>query len=181
MFEITSQIKNYIIGGLGALFLLSLTANYVQRDMYNNCVAAREADQKAYKAEQQEAAAIAYRNALEVERKNAERAQQADAAYATLSSQYRASVLRLQAAQRTNLPTNLSATPNSTGSVDGPDPSAVVPEYPTDLTVSTEDALICADNTARLLAARSWALSTTTSPETNSSVSSSHEMNTQRR
>ena len=166
MFEITGKIKNYIILGLGTLFLLSLTANYVQRDMYNNCVAAREADQKAYKAEQQEAAAIAYRNALEVERKNAERAQQADAAYAALSSQYRASVLRTQAAQRTSRPTHLSATPNSTGSPDGSDPSADVPEYPADITITTEDALICADNTARLLAAQSWALSATTSPDT---------------
>lgn len=89
-------------------------------------------------------------------------ADQADAQYATLLSQYRTNLLRYQANQSSPSPTQYYQLP-ATGSSTGPSTGTVVSPPPiafsnAPVTISIDDANICAVNTARLQAVHDWAL-----------------------
>ncbi|WDA37875.1 hypothetical protein [Sphingobium sp. YC-XJ3] len=118
--------------------------------------AGRSADRSEYRRAQAEATANALADARKKEAEDAKKADAADARYADLSQQYRAAVLRYQAAQGSARQADLpSATESPTGS-NGPGGPSIVPAG--SILIPQEDALICATNTARLEAVREWAL-----------------------
>lgn len=116
----------------------------------------RASDRKDYQRAQAEATANALSDKMKKESEYAAKADEADARYADLSGQYRAAVLRYQAAQRSANGTDLPRTAEAAQDADGSGESAVIPFG--DILIPQGDALICAENTARLEAARHWAL-----------------------
>ncbi|WP_257540985.1 hypothetical protein [Sphingobium sp. CFD-1] len=121
--------------------------------------AGRRADHAAYEKAQAQAAADALSAKLKKDAENAQKAEQADQRYADLSQQYRAAVLRYQAAQREAGSADLSIPAESPESGDGPGRGAVFPVG--SILIPENDAFICATNTARLQAVREWAASLT--------------------
>lgn len=117
----------------------------------------RASDRKDYQRAQAEATANALSDKMKKEAEYAAKADEADARYTDLSGQYRAAVLRYQAAQRAAGGTDLPRAPDATQGADEPGGGAVIPAG--DILIPQADALICAENTARLQAAHDWALS----------------------
>ncbi len=95
---------------------------------------------------------------------NAKLAVQSDQAAADLRGRYHAAVLQLAAAQdharRADLPGNADTAAGSDGPGAGAGVSAGpdIAEPANPLAISRDDALTCADNTARLQAVRDWAV-----------------------
>lgn len=118
--------------------------------------AGRAADRSAYEKAQAQAAIDAYTAKIKKEAEDAKKADAADARYADLSEQYRAAVLRYQAAQRAAGGTNLSRPAEAPESGDRPGGPAIVPLG--NILIPEADAFLCADHTARLQAVREWAL-----------------------
>ena len=108
-----------------------------------------------YRQAQADATAKALAAKIETEKRHEAEREKADARAADLGQQYRAAVLRFQAAQRAASGTNLPKPAETAESSNGPG------EYPqlSQILIPQDDALICADNTARLEAVRDWALS----------------------
>jgi hypothetical protein len=114
----------------------------------------RASDRSEYQRAQAQATASALSEKMKKEAEYAAKADDADTRYADLSGQYRATVLRYQAAQRAASGNDL---PESAGTAEGSDRSgggAVVSVG--DILIPQADALICAENTARLQAAHEW-------------------------
>ncbi len=83
--------------------------------------------------------------------------QKSDADLADLRERYRAVVLRQTAGRSASGSAHLPRTATTAQSADGPRDSAVVSLGT--FVISEADALTCADNTARLQAAQTWAIS----------------------
>ncbi len=83
-------------------------------------------------------------------------ATQADANYANLLAQYHASLLRYQAHQGATKPADNHRLPTPQGG-DRPGESTQLPET-VNITITNEDAEVCAVNTARLQAVHDWAV-----------------------
>lgn len=115
----------------------------------------RLADRAAYTSAQQEASAKALAQHLAEEKRHAKQAQAADTRVADYAGKYRAAVLRLASAQAAGRPSSGTIASASDSNTQG----AVGPGGGSELLIPTADALICADNTARLQSAREWALS----------------------
>lgn len=118
--------------------------------------AGRARDRAAYAHAQQRATELAVQQKIETEKRYEDERKKADAAYADLSGQYSAAVLRYKAAQRASGKADL---PSATAGTQGIDRSGSRPVLFDGITITEEDALICADNTARLQSAHDWALS----------------------
>jgi len=116
----------------------------------------RQADHAEYAKAQSEAAQIALRAKIEKDAENVAKAEQADDRYAALSAQYRAAIVRAKAAQGTGRATDLPSASESAASVDRSGGSPVFPVG--NILIPEADAFICATNTARLQAAREWAM-----------------------
>lgn len=114
----------------------------------------REVDKERYEAAQKEFEVKALREKQEIERRNRERAEEADASLRTLLDKYNAAIMRRagQSIGSQNGGSNSTGETGSASGIDGPSSSAVVP----DLMITYEDAEICAENTARLLALQKW-------------------------
>ena len=117
--------------------------------------AGRQADRATYEKAQAQATAEALSAKLKKDAENAQKAEQADSRYADLSQQYRAAVLRYQAAQRQASGTDLPSATESAESGDGPGGSPVLPVG--SILIPENDAFVCGENTARLQAVREWA------------------------
>lgn len=104
-----------------------------------------------FKASQQKANRKAEAKRVELEVKGKINAKKADERYTTLLAEYRTNLLRFKANQ------SGSGKPNSGGvqSAEGGNRPGGSTQF---LTISLEDAGICATNTARLQAVREWAL-----------------------
>lgn len=89
-------------------------------------------------------------------------ADQADAKYGTLLSSYRANLLRYQANQSGGSQADHSQLSTPQGG-NGPSPNPVLPS--TSITISTEDANVCAVDIARLVAVHDWAVSLPKEPK----------------
>ena len=146
------------VGG-ALLIALAVTALllHVARSERDAAIAGRAADRAAYVAAQETARSNALAAAAKKDAENAKKADNADARYADLSAQYRAISLRYAAAQSATGRANLPASPKGTESADRPGGLAVIPSG--NILIPQADALICADNTARLQAAHEWAVS----------------------
>lgn len=119
--------------------------------------AGRKVDRLSYEKAQAQAAVDAYAAKIRKETEDAKKADAADARYTDLSQQYRAAVMRYQAAQRAAGKADLPQSPEGPASSDRPGGLAIVPTG--SILIPQADALICAENTARLEAVREWALS----------------------
>jgi hypothetical protein len=100
---------------------------------------------------QEQAKVLDLERALEQERKDAENARKADEAYNDLLRKYNSSIVRYQASQRTPGGITLSS---SSSTFDG----SYERSESTIISITLDDAGICAENTARLQAVRQWAL-----------------------
>lgn len=116
--------------------------------------AGRALDRSAYEKAQAEATALALSNKLKAEAEYARQANEADTRATDLSDQYRAAVLRYEAAQRASRATDLPKRANAPQGADGPGGGAVIPQG--SILIPTGDALICGENTARLQSAHDW-------------------------
>ena len=146
------------IGG-ALLIALAVTALslHVARSERDAAISGRAADRAAYTAAQETARSNALAAAAKKDAENAKKADNADARYADLSAQYRAISLRYAAAQSAARHANLSAAAKGTESANRSGGPSVVPSG--NILIPQADALICADNTARLQAAHEWAVS----------------------
>jgi len=117
--------------------------------------AGRAADRQSYEKVQAQAAVDAYAAKIRKETEDAKKAEAADARADDLAARYRALSLQYASAQRAagkaDLPQSAKAPPSS----DGPGGLTIVPVG--SILITQADALICADNTARLEAVREWA------------------------
>lgn len=117
--------------------------------------AGRQADRASYEQAQADATSAALSAKLKKDAENAQKAEQADSRYADLSQQYRAAVLRYQAAQGAARKADLPSLSESAESGDGPGGGSVFPVG--SILIPENDAFICGENTARLQAVRAWA------------------------
>ncbi|MGC4252418.1 MAG: hypothetical protein QM605_13410 [Sphingobium sp.] len=148
-----------LILGAGLLLLLIVQTFRLQATEASLSAekAGRQSDRAAYAQAQAEATSAALSAKKKKEAEYAEKTDAADARYADLSQQYRAAVLRYQAAQREVSGTDLPESTQATESGDGPGGGAVLPVGT--ILIPEADAFICGTNTARLEAVRVWALS----------------------
>lgn len=135
-----------------AVTTLLLHAARSERDA---AIAGRAADRAAYVAAQEAARSNALADAAKKDAENVRKADAADARYADLSAQYRAISLRYSAAQSAAGHANMPAARQASESIDGPSGPSVLSSG--SILIPQADALICADNTARLQAAHEWA------------------------
>lgn len=109
----------------------------------------RQLDRAIYEKAQVDAANKSLEAVLKKEREDVEKAKQADEAYASLLNKYNASLLRYQASQRKANTIDMSSTSITS------DGSNLTSES-TSISITITDAQICAENTARLQAVKTW-------------------------
>ncbi len=121
--------------------------------------ASHAADIASYKKAQADADAKAAAEKKMLLDSSKAKANEADKSYSALYNQYRANLLRFQqtAEGGTSGPTAGEHSDPTQGS-DGPGASPIVPQAEGNVTITADDANICAINTARLQTAHDWAL-----------------------
>jgi hypothetical protein len=111
----------------------------------------RETDRLAYAVGTAKAETAFVKFKYDTEKKYQEKSDETDRnAYARID-EFRASFLQYAAANKAGQPFVIQTSGGGTKGADGPSSSAVVP-------ITTQDGLICAENTARLLEAHKWAI-----------------------
>ena len=118
--------------------------------------AGRAADRSNYERAQAQAAIDAYAAKMETEKRHEAEREKADARAADLGRDYRAAVLRYQAAQGSASKPHLPVSAETASGGNGPGGPAIV--SPGNILIPEADAFTCATNTARLEAVREWAL-----------------------
>lgn len=162
------QFINYIVGGL-ALLAIGLGAGwYITNLKLDTCQQARKTDKVSYEAAAAESLVLHLEAIKKKEQEYAIRAKQADANYASLNTKFNDSVrVYAEANKRATSVAIASSKGGDTEGVNGPSKGPNIPgSYYTkpelDITevtvVPVEDLFICAENTARLIVARDWAL-----------------------
>ena len=124
---------------------------------------AHATDIASYKAAQTEAEAKVTAEKTAIIQENTEKANEADANYASLLATYHANLMRGKANQGVRGGPSSGQPPYTSQGSNGPGTSTDIP-----FTISTDDANICAINTARLQSAHDWAL--TLGDDTNGKV-----------
>lgn len=152
-----SKFSNYIIGGLLITVGVTSLGWYVTSANLEACVNGRKADKAAYEKAQAEAEVLWMKAIKKKEKEYEAKAKEADEAYDTLASKYADAVRVYANAQSKARATAASAASGSTPSAYGPGEDSDLPVV--EVVVSTEDLMTCAENTARLVVARDWALS----------------------
>lgn len=117
--------------------------------------AAHQQDIKDFKTAQTAANAQANAERAVLQKESKVNADQADAKYAVLLAEYRANLLRYKASQSGTQQTYHNQLPATQGS-NGPSSGSEVPADT--ITITMDDAQVCAVNTARLQAVHDWAL-----------------------
>lgn len=152
-----TKISNWVTVGLGATLLAAsvgwyttnVRLNYTKSELVMEKLY-RKNDKLAYEKAQKDAQVKSLNKVIEVERKNAEDARKADEAYTTLLNKYHTSIVRYQASQRSTGRVDLSNTSITSSGSD-------VTSESTRISITIDDAGICAENTARLQAVKQWA------------------------
>lgn len=149
-----TKIRDYLLGGAIIVAVVSSVGWYVTDVKLDKERLARENDRKTYIAEQAEYTAKAQENARKKEQEYADKADKADQSYADLLGKYNASLMRYKASQGTIRRDNLPISTNTSEGSNGPSESS---ELPSELIIITyDDALICAENTARIKTVHDW-------------------------
>lgn len=151
---ITQAIQGWVVSALMAVGLVLMAFGW--NGTHNTLVKERAQHElvvQQFKDVQTAANLKAEAKRKELEQKATEDAQEADKRYGNLLAEYRANLLRFKADQ------SGSSGPNSGGSKapEGSPGSRTSSQLST-ITISMDDAGICAINTARLQAVREWAL-----------------------
>jgi len=120
------------------------------------CASGRKADKAAYEKAQADAEVLWMKAIKKKEDEYEKKAKKADEAYDALSTKYRDAVRVYAAAQSKARSTAAAAQGGSPESAYGPGEDTELPIV--QVVVSTEDLMTCAENTARLVIARDWAL-----------------------
>src|SRR6185503_173368 len=152
---ILNLLKRYLPYVLGVVFLVSAYF-YVDHRGYHRAEVKYTAEIAQIKQKSAESEALAWRQKNDAEKKYRDNAQKADTNDAALRSKYDAALLRLAKAQRPTSQAGASTGPSLSQGSDGPGGSTELPE---ELTITFEDAKICAVNTSRLEAVHDWATS----------------------
>lgn len=157
----TSLLKgHWKLIGLGLLCLALIVQTFRLSATEGSLIAekaGRQSDRLSYEKAQALAASEALSAKIETEKRHEAEREKSDARAATLAADYRGAVLRYQAAQRAASEADLPQPSEAAESSNGPGgPSLLLAG---DIIIPQADALICADNTARLEAVRDWALS----------------------
>lgn len=116
--------------------------------------ASHAADIKSYKDAQADAEDKIIAKTDELNKQSEERANAADKSYAKLLASYRANLVRFKANQGVRGGPGDSQLTQAPEGVDGPSTGSDVPS----ITITLNDAQVCATNTARLQTAHDWAL-----------------------
>ena len=157
MFErFLNQFRNYIIGGLLIAVGVTSLGWYVTAANLDACASGRKADKAAYEKAQAEAEVLWMKAIKKKEKEYEAKAKKADEAYGTLASKYADAVRVYANAQSKARAAATSAASGSPESAYGPGEDTELPVV--QVVVSTEDLMTCAENTARLVIARDWAL-----------------------
>lgn len=120
--------------------------------------AAHAADVLAVKTASTQAQAKIAAEKAAIVQQNTEKANEADAAYASLLATYHSNLLRSEAASGVRSGPSGGQSANSAQGPNGSGASPVLPSITSALTISADDANICAVNTARLQTAHDWAM-----------------------
>lgn len=148
------HFKWWLIGLLALLNVVTGMLLYNGRHDLTVEKAAHQRDIKSYKDAQAQAEDKVKEVTEQLTEKGKQDAKTADQSYATLNAKYRSTLLRYQTLERT------SSGPGSSVPVDttkGGNGNGGDTELPAALTISGDDARICAVNTARLQAIQEWA------------------------
>lgn len=151
------RFRGYITGGL--LIALGVTTlGWVITDArLDACSAGRKADKAAYEKAQADAEVLWMKAIKKKEDDYADKAKKADEAYGALASKYADAVRVYAAAQSKARTTATTAQGGSPTSDNGPGEDTEFLEV-REVVVPVGDLMICAENTARLVIARDWAL-----------------------
>lgn len=149
--------KLYLVGLVIALLSGSSFMWHHDAGLLKTEKAAHAADIKSYKDAQVTAQAKVDADRVLLLKQSKDKANAADKNYGNLLATYRANLLRFQASQGIGKGPGSAPDGNATPGVDGPGASSLIPQGAT-IAITTDDAGICATNTARLSAAHDWAL-----------------------
>lgn len=143
----------------GLLFVTSLTLGggwYLTNNKLERCQEARKVDKLSYEKAQAEAEVLWTKAVKSKEKEYEAKAKQADKDYSNLNAKYRdAARVYIETQGRTR---QSSGTPEG-GNTEGDYRSSTDTELPVvEVIIKSNDLLICAENTARLVIAREWAL-----------------------
>lgn len=142
---------------IGASVLLNFGLAYEWRHVAVELKAEKAAHTKDindFKNAQAQADSAARAEAAKLKKEGQDAAAKADKDYTTLLSQYRASIVRYGASQsgsKAGGDSQLQSAQSTNGSSESS-------QFPTEVTISGDDASVCAENTARLQVAHDWAL-----------------------
>lgn len=145
-----NQLTSKIIAALGATVVGLAGVGYYYHDKWSDEKLAHKADIASYKTAQEQAEQRVQDTKTKLEQESKQNATEADTKYASLLSKYRLSIK--QSTQSTSSGTG-SSEDDVPKSSDGPSTGSEL------LTITEEDADICAVNTARLQVVQEWATS----------------------
>lgn len=140
-------VRDYVIGVLVILLLATSISLYFTNTKLKNEVRGRREDRITYELAQRTAEANAYKKKVEDEAQYAERKKQADEAYTDLLTKYNAAIVRYKATKSPTVRSDLPLSTSGSTSLEGESKGALI---------STEDLMICAENTAKAQIAHDW-------------------------
>lgn len=161
MLSLYVKIRDYLLAGLGLAVVLLSFSLYVTQLKFDNCKDGRQLDRQTYKAAQKESESRALQEKIKKEEEYNVSQKKADKVYTDLAAKFSATVVRLSSAQRSpgvDSGLLLEAT-RSAASGDGPSQDTPFPTGGDDTTIfiAKSDAMICAENTARVIVTQEWA------------------------
>lgn len=152
--NVWNRFRDYVTAALGIGLVVTSLGWYVTDLKLDSEIEGRANDKLRYENAQKEYETRALNEKIRIENENRDRAKEADKRYSDLLGQYNSRLVRFRSAQSTNGGADLSRTPGTAESSDGPSPST---ELPLTVIITYEDAEICAENTARIKAVQEWA------------------------
>jgi hypothetical protein len=149
--EFLMPFKTYLLGGMVLLLAVSSMGWYMTSKNLDVEKQLRKTDKITYEAAQKEYELKEFKARTERERQYAENARQSEKKYNNLHAEYARNLVRFQAAQSEARRLAAAAKNRSAGV---PVRASESPE----ILITTDDGLICAENTAKLKAIQDWAL-----------------------
>lgn len=142
--------QKYIIAGLIVALTVTNFGWHLTQVSLDKEVLGRKNDRLSFENAQAEATVLAYTEKVKKDADNAANKAKADEDYLTLMRKYNASLLRYQANQR---PTGIIDLSSTSVTTDGSNSTS----ESTSISITMNDASICAENTARIQAVQKWA------------------------
>jgi hypothetical protein len=161
------RFGSYVCGGLLVALVVTTTGWYISDARLDACKAGRKADRAAYEKAQSDAEILWMKAIKKKEQEYEQQAKKADEAYDALAGKYNDAIRVYVDAQSKARRAIASAQGGSPESSDGPGKNPFIPDEAyvqpeLDITqvvvVPVSDLAMCAENTARLVVARDWAL-----------------------